>query len=61
MSSLIFWFVYFTLNDVCIVKAVFKMVLLLVVFVNKVCDFNGIEFTEKGVCRIVFATLNFSS
>ena len=32
---------------------------LLVVFVNKVCDFNGIEFTGKGVCRIVFATLVF--
>ena len=25
--------------------------------IYKVCNFNGIEFTEKGVCRIVFATL----
>ena len=32
---------------------------LLVVFVNKVCDFNRIEFTEKGVCRFVFTTLVF--
>ena len=69
MSSLFFWFVYFTLDDVYKVKAVFIVVLdkttgqhiifgqpalisLLVVFVNKVCDFNGIVFTEKGVCRI---------
>ena len=27
---------------------------LFVIFVNKVCDFNGIEFTEKGVCGIEF-------
>ena len=25
-------------------------------FYNKVCDFNGIVFTEKGVCRIVSKT-----
>ena len=25
---------------------------LLVVFVNRVCDFNGIEFTETGVCKL---------
>ena len=29
---------------------------LLVVFVNKVCDFNGVVFTEKRVCRVVFKT-----
>ena len=46
MSSLIFWFEYFTLNDVYKVKAVFKMVLLLVVFVNKACDYNGIELAS---------------
>ena len=30
---------------------------LLVVFVNMVCSFNGIEFTEKGICRIEFKLL----
>ena len=25
---------------------------LLVVFVSKVCDFNGIEFTEKGAVEL---------
>ena len=25
----------------------------------KVCDFNEIEFTEKGVCRIEFKLLGF--
>ena len=33
-----------------------NFIVLLVVFVNRVCDFNGIVFTEKGVCRIVFKT-----
>ena len=29
----------------------------MVVFVNNVCDFGGIEFIEKAVCRIEFKLL----
>ena len=59
MSILFFWFVYFPLDDLYKVKAVFILVLVRTIgkhkfygnlisvigcFVNRVCDFNGIVY-----------------
>ena len=63
MSSLFFWFVYFTLDDVYKVKALLALNVPSYhktnVFVNSVCDFNEFKFTEKGVCIIEFTLLGF--